>query len=239
MNRTDGEAQAGGRGDETRQALVGAALDVFGRDGFHAASTRAIAKRAGVNQALIGYHFGGKEGLYLAVFEHITERMAAQLGTVADAMTRQLDEAGPEGELPSAERAERYLPFLHRLTDAAVVMMARRETDTWARLILREQQEPSAAFDILYRGIMGRLLALATVLVARVRGTSPGDEEARMLALTIVGQMLVFRLARAAVLRHMGWAEVGPAQVAAIQARVRANVRAMLMAPPAAPEVSS
>ena len=39
------------RGDQTREALVAAAMDIFGRDGFHAASTRAIARAAGANQA--------------------------------------------------------------------------------------------------------------------------------------------------------------------------------------------
>ena len=54
------------RGDITREAFIQAAIEIFGRDGFHAASTRAIAERAGANQALIGYHFRGKLGLYKA-----------------------------------------------------------------------------------------------------------------------------------------------------------------------------
>ncbi|HET6470821.1 MAG TPA: TetR family transcriptional regulator, partial [Pseudomonadales bacterium] len=42
------------RGDQTREALIDAAIEIFGRDGFRAASTRSIADAAGVNQALIG-----------------------------------------------------------------------------------------------------------------------------------------------------------------------------------------
>ena len=57
------------RGDQTRSALIKAALAEFADKGFHAASTRLIAQSAQVNQALIGYHFGSKEGLYLAVLE--------------------------------------------------------------------------------------------------------------------------------------------------------------------------
>jgi AcrR family transcriptional regulator len=45
--------QAFSRGELTREALLSAALELFGHPGFDAASTRAIAERAGANQALI------------------------------------------------------------------------------------------------------------------------------------------------------------------------------------------
>ena len=73
------------RGDLTRDALIQAAMAVFGRDGFHATTTRAIAEEAKVNQALIGYHYGGKEGLYLAMFEHIAGQLGQRLDPLVDA----------------------------------------------------------------------------------------------------------------------------------------------------------
>ena len=42
------------RGDQTRSALVQAALAAFSEKGFHGVSTREIAGTAQVNQALIG-----------------------------------------------------------------------------------------------------------------------------------------------------------------------------------------
>ncbi|MDE3176333.1 MAG: TetR family transcriptional regulator, partial [Pseudomonadota bacterium] len=59
------------RGDATRAALLAAALQVFGDKGFEAASTRQIAAAAGVNIAMIAYHFGGKEGLRGACADHV------------------------------------------------------------------------------------------------------------------------------------------------------------------------
>src|SRR5579862_9588675 len=53
--------------NDLRLRLLEAAIDVFGRHGFDGASTRMLAKAAGVNLQAIPYHFGGKEGLYLAV----------------------------------------------------------------------------------------------------------------------------------------------------------------------------
>lgn len=53
--------------DRTRAALLDAALEEFAAKGFAGARVRDIAQRAGVSKDLIAYHFGGKEGLYLAV----------------------------------------------------------------------------------------------------------------------------------------------------------------------------
>jgi TetR/AcrR family transcriptional regulator len=53
--------------DRTRAALLDAALEEFAAKGFAGARVRDIAERAGVSKDLVAYHFGGKDGLYLAV----------------------------------------------------------------------------------------------------------------------------------------------------------------------------
>jgi len=81
------------RGKETRESLVLSALEIFGRNGFEAASTRDIADKAGANQALINYHFKGKQGLYLAVFEHIAHQMSNGVGALATEILNELEDA--------------------------------------------------------------------------------------------------------------------------------------------------
>ncbi|WP_083195162.1 TetR/AcrR family transcriptional regulator [Pararhodobacter sp. CCB-MM2] len=52
---------------EAQEAILNAAELVFAENGFHGATTRAIAERAQANAALIHYYFGSKEALYEAV----------------------------------------------------------------------------------------------------------------------------------------------------------------------------
>jgi len=54
---------------ETRERLLRSAATLFAWHGFDGASTRDIALRADVNQALLRYHFGGKEALWREVLE--------------------------------------------------------------------------------------------------------------------------------------------------------------------------
>jgi TetR/AcrR family transcriptional regulator len=52
---------------DSKSKLIEAALPLFAIKGYAAVSIRELAEAAGVNVALINYHFGGKESLYEAV----------------------------------------------------------------------------------------------------------------------------------------------------------------------------
>ncbi|EID55592.1 TetR/AcrR family transcriptional regulator [Saccharomonospora xinjiangensis] len=51
-------------GADTRAGLLAAARDVFAESGYHNATVRAIAARAGVDAAMVNHWFGGKDGLF-------------------------------------------------------------------------------------------------------------------------------------------------------------------------------
>lgn len=60
---------------ETRDEILAAARAVLNRDGAGRLSTRSVAAEADVNQSLIHYHFGTREGLLLAVVEQMNREL--------------------------------------------------------------------------------------------------------------------------------------------------------------------
>ena len=55
------------RSRPTRAALLSAGSALFAERGYAATTLDAIAEKAGVNRALVRYHFGSKKGLYSAI----------------------------------------------------------------------------------------------------------------------------------------------------------------------------
>lgn len=96
-------------------------------------------------------------------------------------------------------------------------------------LIVREQQNPSEAFDLVWNRFMSPFGGLLRRLVGALRDRPVEDEEVGLLALTIIGQPLFFRVARETALRLMGWTKIGDAERAAIRRRIHQNVLAMLI----------
>lgn len=54
-------------GADTKAALMAAARAEFSVNGYDGATVRAIARRAGVDPAMVNHWFGGKEGLFAEV----------------------------------------------------------------------------------------------------------------------------------------------------------------------------
>jgi len=203
---------------ESPDQLILAALDLFGRHGFDGASTRAIARAAGRPMSAITYHFGGKEELYVAVAGYISRRIGAQMAEAIETA-----EAAREEDSPAKARAQ-----IRRIFSTLVTMFVQKESAAWARFIVREQMEPTRAFDALYNGPMGPMLQHITQMLCRAASHRIGPDEARLRVIAMFGQALVFRVSRAVVLRSNGWDEIGPAETEHIRRVVLAQVDAIL-----------
>lgn len=122
----------GARGQRTQQAILDAALRVFGEEGYHRCRIDQITKRAGCSRASFYQYFSRKEDL----FRHLAGQVARQLNAAADA----LDPLGPDADGWTSLRGwvarhrsvyERYEPVFHAFeatleTDEAVAAASAR-----------------------------------------------------------------------------------------------------------------
>src|SRR5262245_42727567 len=205
--------------EQTRQALIRAALKLFGSKGFDGTSTREIAAAANANIGSIAYHFGGKEGLRAACANFIVEtiqRIAVQA-------------LNPESGPPKGEAAA--TAQLNAALDRMVTfIVAAPEAGEIVQFVLRELAHPTAALDIIYGGVFEPTHRRLCRLWAEATGEEAESERTKISVFTMIGQVIYFRIGRAAVLKRMGWSDVGPNQAAAILAVASENLAAMLAA---------
>jgi len=200
--------------------LLETAVDHFGRRGFEGASTREIARESGTAMSSITYHFGGKEGLYLATAEHIAAQVRARAGPILD----QVDAAGTQDRATATS-------LLLTVLDGFAGLMLSPETERWARFIIREQQCPTEAFERLYDGAMRRVADTLVRLLALAR-PDLDDREVRATAVGLFGQAMILRAGRAAVCRVLERNEIDAETGQLLRARLRANALAILSETP-------
>jgi TetR/AcrR family transcriptional regulator len=111
--------------ERTRAALMSAATEAFAARGFDGATLDDIARAAGVNKALIAYHFGGKRGLYAAI-----------LAATFDRLNRALDAALPHaaGSDARLRAAIRVFARLHVNSPRTSAMLLREAISGGAHL---------------------------------------------------------------------------------------------------------
>ena len=204
-----------------QKRLIETAIEQFGRSGYDGASTRQIARASGTAMSSITYHFGGKEGLYLACADYIAEQIAERQSEVIALGQEEL-------QLTRAEAVELALTIV----DGFAMMMLGPETSTWSTFVVREQQNPTDAFERLFGKAMGPTMDGFQRLLEFVRPDLP-RREMRALAMLIFGQALVLRSARATVCRVLDVQALGSAEVAMLRAQIRTNCLAIFDGAPA------
>jgi AcrR family transcriptional regulator len=73
---TDVKSKKVAQGEATRSALLGAARELFGEQGYVATSTEEIVAKAGVTKGALYHHFPDKESLFRAVFEQVQREVS-------------------------------------------------------------------------------------------------------------------------------------------------------------------
>jgi TetR/AcrR family transcriptional regulator, regulator of cefoperazone and chloramphenicol sensitivity len=206
--------------EQTRAALVLAALKLFGRQGFDGTSTREIAAEANANIGSIAYHFGGKEGLRAAAADHIVETIQAIAGQAIGPAQ------APAPSTPEAARAQLFAA-LERMVGFIV---ASPEAGEIVQFVLRELSHPTAALDRIYAGVFEPTHRRLCQIWEQATGEPAESEATRLTVFTLIGQVIYFRIGREAVLRRMGWREIGTIEAGKVVAAVTGNLGAILAA---------
>jgi len=77
--------------EATRDALLTAGTELFAESGYDGVPVAAIAEKAGVNKAMINYHFGGKRQLYRTIVHTTFAEIVARAESLADSPGRAPD----------------------------------------------------------------------------------------------------------------------------------------------------
>jgi len=179
-----------------RARLLDAAAEIFGTYNLEGATTRQLAERADVNQAAIPYYFGGKEGLYLATIEHFFSVHAPKIGSVVAEIESRLT-------AKNIDRGE-ALDLLKRLLGTMLEVLLRQQTNrSFGRIIIREQMQPTKAFDLIYERVIRHVHQTVSALLAILLEREPDDRSVIFRAQMIVGQILVFLAGRETIKRRL------------------------------------
>ncbi|HWR03823.1 MAG TPA: CerR family C-terminal domain-containing protein [Humidesulfovibrio sp.] len=181
---------------ETRKKLIEAGTKLFGLHGFDATSTRALAQEAGVNLSGILYHFGGKEGLYRAVMEQGIE---AKLTEIGPGMLCVVATCGN----PSSTREELLESMRFLVRTLVSVMLGSPESRSFSQIMMQEQIAPTAAFTLFHDGFFAKVHGVWTTLLGRLLNRQD-SLELRLRALSVMGQLVIFRVGMSGILRVVG-----------------------------------
>jgi AcrR family transcriptional regulator len=198
-----------------QQRLLDIAIEQFGQHGLEGVSTREIAAAANTAMSSITYHYGGKEGLYLAAADEVAKQMGdlQSLGDL-EGVVAAGDPVAARGAIADILRA-----FLKRLQH--------EQSNSWALFIMREQLNPTEAFERIYAGPMGQTGRVLVELICIATGGSD-RQAARLAAISLFGQVLVMKAARAMCRKMLERETLGEDLIDQYAARVVANIDAIL-----------
>ena len=157
----------------TREALVAAGTELFAERGYDGVPVWAIAHKAGVNKAMINYHFGGKRKLYLAIVSVTFAEIVASVERLAD--------------------SPRPAPEVLRELVAVVGEIATRRHPHFCSMMLREVVAGGKHLDPELIDNPARILGAVQRIVAR--GVSDGDfrpVDPVLTHLSLVGSLVFF-----------------------------------------------
>lgn len=166
----------------TRERIIEVAGEIFGVEGFKAATIRKIAEAANANVASINYHFRDKDGLYAEVLEEIFasgfKRFPSDMGLSPD--------SSPE------ERLKAFIQgmFLRLIS-----------SDGWGgisgrgRLLARELMEPTPAFGWVVEKYIKPHKDILIAILSDLAGDEVEISRLHLCAISVISQCIYYAFA--------------------------------------------
>ena len=195
---------------DTRQRLIDAGIRLFAEQGFKGVSVRELSAEAGANIAAINYHFGGKRGLYQAIF---TSTLEADEARFRDALETIQVLAGRGHDEP-AQLATAVRLYVRNLIGP---LTAEERMRGFAVLVIREMAFPSEGFEQIFRRRAEPAQAALTAIVLAARGGAVESERERLEAHALSGMIWGFGIAKAILWRRMHWESYTPERIDTIR----------------------
>jgi AcrR family transcriptional regulator len=129
------------RGPETREAILNAAVELFGKRGYHATSMRALASAADVQPAAIYHWYASKEAILVQLQDDFMERLTER---VLAGMARH---ERPALRLAAAVREHVVFHGIHRLAAFVTDSEIRALTDGPRRALIAKRDDYQAMFS--------------------------------------------------------------------------------------------
>ena len=149
------------RGPETRDAIHRAAIELFGKRGYHATSMRALAAHARVQPAAIYHWYPNKEAILVALQDDFMEQLTDR---VAAAISRQ---DRPALRLAAAVREHVVFHGVHRLAAFVTDSEIRALSEPARTALVGKRDDYQAIFGELIRdGVRDGSLRSADAQVA-------------------------------------------------------------------------
>jgi AcrR family transcriptional regulator len=217
------------RGEETRARIIRAAVALFGERGFDGVSTREIAAEAAVPAPSLQYYFENKEGLYAACLDHVYAEVNAALGPALEAVDAVL-----ASDASTARLIDAYCAVLDALAEH---LMGGPDAASRALFVARVKMPFKTSPKIPLKAITPssarnspgmRLQDRCAAIVARISGMD--ENQSRLVAATLTGQLLTVHLAREHLKTMIGWDEMTPDRLAELKKTVRLQTTVLLKA---------
>lgn len=212
------------RATATKARLLEAALKLFAAHGFDGVTTRQLATEAGANVAAVNYHFGGKRELYHALIAQIVAETTPFMRPGLEALRAGIEDADGDRSRLSTIAAT----FIEHLVHG---FLGDERMRLRAAIVLREHAQPTEAFSIFYEGRMKPLHEAVATLAGAATGRPADHPETIVRAQAVIGQVVIFVIAREVLFRRLQWESYTPERIDMVSRTVTTSVLTSLGLP--------